>query len=193
MYLYQIIFLELHAKWEARRAEKLEAIRAEKERLRREEEERLAAEEAQRKAEEEEKEKAKLEEGEEGGEKEVTEGVEAASTTEAPPAEEQKAEETEETTETTTSPDIKGSGLSRPSDEEIVLEEEELQLDKEIPPETPETEEFKRVRTNFDRDFIQLLSVVKGTNNIEPINVSVEKDLEAIATEVSRKVEGKQP
>lgn len=60
-----------------------------------------------------------------------------------------------------------------------------------MPPNTPETEEFKNIRTNFDRDFPQLLSVLKGTNNIEPITVSVEKETDKLNKEIVQKIEGK--
>ena len=59
-----------------------------------------------------------------------------------------------------------------------------------MPPSTPETEEFKNLRTKFDQDFPQLLSVLKGTNNIEPIAVSVEKETDSLNKEVIKRIEG---
>ena len=63
-------------------------------------------------------------------------------------------------------------------------------LDSDMPPNTPETEEFKNLRTKFDQDFPQLLSVLKGTNNIEPISVSVEKETDNLNKEVIKRIEG---
>ena len=59
-----------------------------------------------------------------------------------------------------------------------------------MPPNTPETEEFKNLRTNFDRDFPQLFSVLKGTNNIDPITVSVDKETDALNNDIVKRIEG---
>lgn len=162
------------------------------ERIAREEAERKAAEEAKRKEEEErlrqeqaeeageQEEAGDKEEGEEAGEgeekaKEEAEGGAAAAVAEADPK------------------DIDTPEL-RPSGEDLTLgggpEEEELVLDSDMPPNTPETEEFKNLRTKFDQDFPQLLSVLKGTNNIEPIAVSVEKETDIVNKEVIKRIEG---
>jgi hypothetical protein len=179
----------LHAKWDERRAAERannQAIRAEEERLRQEEEAQKAAEEAKRTAEAE----AILAEAESIREKEEVKSETAAEDDEAKP-EEQKPVETEEKDDSSenASPDLKGSASTRPSDEDLPGEgEEDLQLDKDTPPDSPETEDFKRLRTNFDRDSVQLLSVIKGT--IEPIIVSTENNVEEIAKEVIKKIEG---
>ena len=189
---------ELHVKWEARRAEeraRLEAERAERERKAREEAERKAAEEARRKAEEErlrqeEAEAAGEGEGEEAGEKE--EGKEAEEEKEA--QEEAKEEDEDEGATAEVEAKPSDSVELQPSAEDLSLdaapEEEEFPLDKDMPPNTPETEEFKNLRTNFDRDFPQLLSVLKGSNNIDPIMMSVEKETDALKKEVIKRVEG---
>jgi len=194
-------FPELHEKWEARRAEeraRQEAERVERERLAREEAERKAAEEAKRKEEEERLRREQAEEageGEEAGDKE--EGAEEAGEGE------EKAKEEEEEGAATAAPaasaaeaepkDIETPEL-QPSADDLTLgagaEEEELVLDSDMPPNTPETEEFKILRTKFDLDFPQLLSVLKGTNNIEPIAVSVEKETDNLNKEVIKRIEG---
>lgn len=188
-------FPELHEKWEARRAEeraRQEAERAERERKTREEAERKAAEEAKRKEEEERLRREQAEEageGEEAGDKEggeeAGEGEEKAKEEEGAAAAAAAAEAEPKDTET---PEL------QPSGEDLTLgagpEEEELVLDSDMPPNTPETEEFKNLRTNFDRDFPQLLSVLKGTNNIEPIAVSVEKETDNLNKEIIRRIEG---
>lgn len=188
-------FPELHEKWEARRAEeraRQEAERAERERKAREEAERKAAEEAKRKEEEERLRREQAEEageGEEAGDKEggeeAGEGEEKAKEEEGAAAAAAAAEAEPKDTET---PEL------QPSGEDLTLgagpEEEELVLDSDMPPNTPETEEFKNLRTNFDRDFPQLLSVLKGTNNIEPIAVSVEKETDNLNKEIIRRIEG---
>ncbi|KAL9969395.1 hypothetical protein ACROYT_G021608 [Oculina patagonica] len=188
---------ELHEKWEARRAEeraRQEAERAERERKAREEAERKAAEEAKRKEEEERLRREQAEEageGEEGGEKE--EGEQAGEGKEG--EEKAKEEEGEEEEGAAAETDLKDADTPelQPSGEDLSLgggpEEEELVLDSDMPPNTPETEEFKNIRTNFDRDFPQLLSVLKGTNNIEPITVSVEKETDNLNKEIVKKIE----
>lgn len=185
-------FPELHEKWEARRAEeraRQEAERAERERKAREEAERKAAEEAKRKEEEERLRREQAEEageGEEAGDKEG--GEEAGEGEEKAKEEEGAAAATEAEPKDTETPEL------QPSGEDLTLgagpEEEELVLDSDMPPNTPETEEFKNLRTNFDRDFPQLLSVLKGTNNIEPIAVSVEKETDNLNKEIIRRIEG---
>ena len=200
-------FPELHEKWETRRAEeraRQEAERAERERIAREEAERKAAEEAKRKAEEEERlrreQAEEAAEGEEAGDKE--EGEEAGEGEEKAKEEEEEgaAAATAAAAAATTaavveveSKDIETPEL-QPSVEDLTLGagpiEEELVLESDIPPNTPETEEFKNLRTKFDQDFPPLLSVLKGTNNIEPIAVSVEKETDALNKEVIKKIEG---
>ena len=188
---------ELHKKWETRRAAKrarLEAERAERERREREEAERRAAEEAQRKAEEE---RLRQEQAEATGE---GEGEGAADKQEGKDAEEDKegqkqAKEEEEEEEAVAGPKASDSSTElQPSAEDLSLEaapeDEELPLDSEMPPNLPETEEFKNVRTNYDRDFPQLLSVLKGMNNLDLISVSVEKEVDALNKEIIRRVEG---
>ena len=186
---------ELHEKWEARRAEeraRLEAERAERERKAKEEAERKAAEEARRKAEEERLQQEQAEaagegEGEEEG-KEAEEGKEEAT------EEAKEDEDGEESAPAEAEPKATDSAELQPSAEDLSLdtaaEEGELSLDKDTPPNTPETEDFKNLRTNFDRDFPQLLSVLKGTNNIDPIAVSVEKEMDALNTEIIKRIEG---
>lgn len=189
-------FPELHEKWEARRAEeraRQEAERAERERIAREEAERKAAEEAKRKEEEERLRRAQAEEageGEEAGDKE--EGEEAGE------GEEKAKEEEEEGAAGAPAAEAEPKDIEtpelQPSGEDLTLgagpEEEELVLDSDMPPNTPETEEFKNLRTKFDQDFPQLLSVLKGTNNIEPIAVSVEKETDNLNKEVIKRIEG---
>lgn len=197
MFCFCFFFVqELHEKWEARRAEeraRLEAERAERERKAREEAERKAAEEARRKAEEE---RLRQEEAEAAGE-----GEGAAEKEEGKEAEEEKkaqeeAKEEDEDEGATAEVEAKASNSVelQPSAEDLSLdaapEEEEFSLDKDMPPNTPETEEFKNLRMNFDRDFPQLLSVLKGANNIDPIMMSVEKETDALKKEVLKKVEG---
>lgn len=179
-------------KWEARHAEKrarLEEERAERERRAKEEETRKAAEEAKEKAEEERlrQEQAAAEgKGEEGPEKE--EGQEGQD-------EERKDAEEEENVPSEAEPKSVDSVEPHPLAEDLAagpaLEEEDLNLDGDLPlPNEPETEEFKNLRTNFDRDYPQLLSVLKGTNNIDPIVVSVEQEVQAMNEEVLKTVEG---
>lgn len=189
-------FPELHEKWEARRAEeraRQEAERAERERIAREEAERKAAEEAKRKEEEERLRREQAEEageGEEAGDKE--EGEEAGE------GEEKAKEEEEEGAAGAPAAEAEPKDIEtpelQPSGEDLTLgagpEEEELVLDSDMPPNTPETEEFKNLRTKFDQDFPQLLSVLKGTNNIEPIAVSVEKETDNLNKEVIKRIEG---
>lgn len=190
-------FPELHEKWEARRAEeraRQEAERIERERKAKEEAERKAAEEAKRKEEEERLRREQAEEageGEEAGEKEEGEEAEEGKDGEGEAKEEEEEEEAapaEAEPKPTETPEL------QPSGEDLALgtgpEEEELVLDSDMPPNTPETEEFKNLRTNFDRDFPQLLSVLKGTNNIDPIAVSVEKETDALNKEVIKRIEG---
>lgn len=190
-------FPELHEKWEARRAEeraRQEAERIERERKAKEEAERKAAEEAKRKEEEERLRREQAEEageGEEAGEKEEGEEAEEGKDGEGEAKEEEEEEEAapaEAEPKPTETPEL------QPSGEDLTLgtgpEEEELVLDSDMPPNTPETEEFKNLRTNFDRDFPQLLSVLKGTNNIDPIAVSVEKETDALNKEVIKRIEG---
>ena len=111
--------------------------------------------------------------------------------------EEEKKEEEEEDEGATAEAEPKATETPelQPSGEDLSLgagaEEEELVLDTDMPPNTPETEEFKNLRTNYDRDFPQLLSVLKGTNNIEPILVSVEKEMDNLNKEVIKRIEGK--
>ena len=185
-------------KWEARRAEKrarLEEERAERERIAKEEAARKAGEEAEKKAEEERlrQEQAAAEgEGEEGPEKEG--GQEARDGQEGQDEETKDAEE-EENVPSETEPKPVDSVEPHPLVEDLAagpsLEEEDLNLDGDLPPPNePETEEFKNLRTNFDRDHPQLLSVLKGTNNIDPIVVSVEKEVQAMNEEVLKTVEG---
>lgn len=185
---------ELHEKWEARRAEeraRQEAERAEMERIAREEAERKAAEEAKRKEEEE---RLRQEQAEEAGEQEEAGDKEEGE--EAGEGEEKAKEEAEEGAAVAVAEadpkDIDTPEL-RPSGEDLTLgggpEEEELVLDSDMPPNTPETEEFKNLRTKFDQDFPQLLSVLKGTNNIEPIAVSVEKETDIVNKEVIKRIE----
>lgn len=201
---YFTFVLELNEKWEARRAAeraRLEAERLERERKAKEEAERKAAEEARRKEEEERLRREQAEaagegEGEEGGDKEEEKEAEEGKEGQEETTEEAKEdEEKEESAPAEAEPKPSGSAELQPSAEDVSLdaapEEEELSLDKEIPPNTPETEEFKNLRTNFDRDFPQLLSVLKGTNNIDPIVVSVEKETETLNQEVLRRIEGK--
>lgn len=190
-------FPELHEKWEARRTEeraRQEAERAERERIAREEAERKAAEEAKRKEEEE---RLRREQAEEAGEKEEAGDKEEGE--EAGEGEEKAKEEGEEGAATATAaPEAEPKDMDtpelQPSGEDLTLgagpEEEELVLDSDMPPNTPETEEFKNHRTKFDQDFPQLLSVLKGTNNIEPIAVSVEKETDDLNKEVIRRIEG---
>lgn len=187
---------ELHKKWETRRAEeraRLEAARAERERREKEEAERRAAEEAQRKAEEE---RLRQEQAEAAGE---GEGEGAGDKEEGKEAEEEKegqeqAKEEEEEEEAATGPKASDSTELQPSAEDLSLEaapeEEEFPLDSDMPPNLPETEEFKNVRTNYDRDFPQLLSVLKGTSNLDLISVSVEQEVDALNKEIIRRVEG---
>lgn len=187
-------FPELHEKWEARRAEeraRQEAERAERERKAREEAERKAAEEAKRKEEEERLRREQAEEAGEGEEAGDKEGGEEAGEGEEKAKEEEgaaAAAAAEAEPKDTETPEL------QPSGEDLTLgagpEEEELVLDSDMPPNTPETEEFKNLRTNFDRDFPQLLSVLKGTNNIEPIAVSVEKETDNLNKEIIRRIEG---
>ena len=186
---------ELHKKWETRRAEeraRQEAARAERER-REKEAERRAAEEALRKAEEE---RLRQEQAEAAGE---GEGEGAGDKEEGKEAEEEKegqeqAKEEEEEEEAATGPKASDSTELQPSAEDLSLEaapeEEEFPLDSDMPPNLPETEEFKNVRTNYDRDFPQLLSVLKGTNNLDLISVSVEQEVDALNKEIIRRVEG---
>lgn len=195
-----LTFQELHEKWEARRAEvkaRQEAERAERERKEREEAERRAAEEARRKAEEERlrQEQAEAEgegKGEEAGGKE--EGKEAEEGKEGQEEGMENEQEEEESAPAEAEAKVSDSIEIKPSAEDLSLdtapEEEELSLDTDMPPNTPETDEFKNLRTNFDRDFPQLLSVLKGTNNIDPIMVSVEKEMEALNKEVIKRIEG---
>ena len=188
---------ELHKKWETRRAEeraRLEAARAERERREKEEAERRAAEEAQRKAEEERLRQEQAEaagEGEGEGAEDKEEGKEAEEEKEG---QEQAKEEEEEEEEAATGPKASDSTELQPSAEDLSLEaapeEEEFPLDSDMPPNLPETEEFKNVRTNYDRDFPQLLSVLKGTNNLDLISVSVEQEVDALNKEIIRRVEG---
>lgn len=187
---------ELHKKWEARRAEeraRLEAVRAERERREKEEAERRAAEEAQRKAEEE---RLRQEQAEAAGE---GEGEGAGDKEEGKEAEEEKegqeqAKEEEEEEEVATGPKASDSTELQPSAEDLSLEaapeEEEFPLDSDMPPNLSETEEFKNVRTNYDRDFPQLLSVLKGTSNLDLISVSVENEVDTLNKEIIRRVEG---
>lgn len=191
-------FPELHEKWEARRAEeraRQEEERAERERKAKEEAERKAVEEAKRKEEEERLRREQAEEageGEEAGDKqgggEAGEGKEGEEKAKEGEGEEEEGAAEAEPKEAET-PEL------QPSGEDLSLgggpEEEELVLDTDMPPNTPETEEFKNIRTNFDRDFPQLLSVLKGTNNIEPISVSVEKETDKLNKEIIKKIEGK--
>ena len=192
-------FPELHEKWEARRAEeraRQEAERAERERKEKEEAERRAAEEAKRREEEErirQEQAEEIGEGEEGEQK-----VEGEDSKEEKAGEEEGKEEEEEVDPgATAEAELKATEIpeAQPSAEDLSFgtgpEEEELNLDSDMPPNIPETEEFKNLRTNYDRDFTQLLSVLKGTNNIEPIMVSVEKEPDELNKEVVKKVEGK--
>ena len=190
-------FPELHEKWEARRAEeraRQEAERAERERIAREEAERKAAEEAKRKEEEE---RLRREQAEEAGEGEGAgdkgEGEEAGEGEEKAKEEEEEEAATAAAASTEAEPKDIDTPELQPSAEDLSLgagpEEEELVLDSDIPPNTPETEEFKNLRTKFDQDFPQLLSVLKGTNNIEPIAVSVEKETDNLNKEVIKRIE----
>lgn len=195
---HDLYFPELHEKWEARRAEeraRQEAERAERERKEKEEAERKAAEEAKRKEEEE---RLRQEQAEETGEgEEETQKVDGEDSKEEKAGEEEGKEEEEEDDGATTEAEPKATETPevQPSVEDLSLgpgpEEEELILDSDLPPNTPETEEFKNLRTNYDRDFTQLLSVLKGTNNIEPIMVAVDKELDKLSKEVVKRVEGK--
>lgn len=192
-------FPELHEKWEARRAEeraRLEAERAERQRIAKEEAERKAAEEAKRKEEEERLRREQAEEageGEEAGDKE--EGEEAGDGEEkAKEDEDEGAADAAAAAATVAEPKDTETPEVQPSVDYLTPgagpEEEELLLGSDIPPNTPETEEFKNLRTKFDQDFPQLLSVLKGSNNIEPIAVSVEKEADSLNKEVIRKIEG---
>lgn len=193
---HDLYFPELHEKWEARRAEeraRQEAERAERERKEKEEAERKAAEEAKRKEEEE---RLRQEQAEETGEgEEETQKVDEEDSKEEKAGEEEGKEEEEEDDGPTAEPKATETPEVQPSVEDLSLgpgpEEEELILDSDMPPNTPETEEFKNLRTNYDRDFTQLLSVLKGTNNIEPIMVAVDKELDKLSKEVVKRVEGK--
>lgn len=193
---HDLFFPELHEKWEARRAEeraRQEAERAERERKEKEEAERKAAEEAKRKEEEE---RLRQEQAEETGEgEEETQKVDGEDSKEENAGEEEGKEEEEEDDGPTAEPKATETPEVQPSVEDLSLgpgpEEEELILDSDMPPNTPETEEFKNLRTNYDRDFTQLLSVLKGTNNIEPIMVAVDKELDKLSKEVVKRVEGK--
>lgn len=194
-----ICFPELHEKWEARRAEeraRQEAERAERERKAKEEAERKAAEEAKRKEEEERLRREQAEEAGEGEEAGDKEGGEEAG--EGKEVEEKAKEEEGEEEEGAAAAEAKLKDVDtpelQPSGEDLSLgggpEEEELVLDTDMPPNTPETEEFRNNRVNFERDFPQLLSVLKGTNNIEPISVSVEKEADKLNKEIIKKIEG---
>ena len=185
-------------KWEARHAEKrarLEEERAERERRAKEEEARKVAEEAKEKAEEERlrQEQAAAEgKGEEGPEKGEGQGAEDGQ--EGQDGERKDAEEEESVPSEAEAKPV-DSVEPHPLDEDLTagrsLEEEDLNLDGDLPPPNePETEEFRNLRTNFDRDYPQLLSVLKGTNNIDPIVVSVEQEVQAMNEEVLKTVEG---
>ncbi|XP_067049308.1 adenylate kinase 9-like [Acropora muricata] len=194
---YQTNKKELSEKWEARHAEKrarLEEERAERERRAKEEEARKAAEEAKEKAEEERlrQEQAAAEgKGEEGPEKGEGQGAEDGQ--EGQDGERKDAEEEESVPSEAEAKPV-DSVEPHPLGEDLTagpsLEEEDLNLDGDLPPPNePETEEFRNLRTNFDRDYPQLLSVLKGTNNIDPIVVSVEQEVQAMNEEVLKKVE----
>ena len=188
--------------WEARRVERkarLEAERAEKERKAKEEAARKAAEEARKKAEEE---RRRQEEAEaEGDEKEEGEEVtEKEEEKEAEDGQEVQDEETKEAEEeakdisSEAEPKPVDSVELRPSAEDLVVKpsagEGDFILEGDLPPANePETEEFKSLRATFDRDFPQLLSVLKGTN-IDPIVVSVERETEEMNKEVLKTIEG---
>lgn len=199
---YQTNKQNLNEMWEARRVERkarLEAERAEKERKAKEEAARKAAEEARKKAEEE---RRRQEEAEaEGDEKEEGEEVtEKEEEKEAEDGQEVQDEETKEAEEeakeisSEAEPKPVDSVELRPSAEDLVVKpsagEGDFILEGDLPPANePETEEFKSLRANFDRDFPQLLSVLKGTNNIDPIVVSVERETEEMNKEVLKTVE----
>ena len=187
LYTSTTYFSELVQVWEQRRQAdiaRIEAERAEKERLEREAAAKKAAEEAMLR-EKEMDEAAK--EGEEGEDEDVGE--------KKSDAEEDKGEEMEP---------VAAELLEvKPSEsvDSIKTQEEELQsrgseevlpplnFDSEMPPDTPETEAFKKLRLDYDRDFSQLISVVKGTNNVEPIFASIEPGPEDLMSEIVGRVE----
>ena len=187
-----------------RRAEeraRQEAERVEQERIAREEAARKAEEEARRKVELErlKQERAEAEEGgqeeEGGGEDGEGEGGDEGKEEDEEGAE--KLEEEEEEEEEVESqkggpPQLKvtESAELHPSEEDLTVTDEDEQLDKDFPPDLPETEEFKSQRATFERDFPPLIAIIKGTNNLEPIPISVEKDEENLNKEVTKKIEG---
>ena len=187
------------AKWEVKRAEekaRQEAERLEQERLRREEAERKAEEEARQKAELErlKQEQAEAADGEQGQEEggDGAEG-EAEAGEEGKDDEDDKAEAEEaEAVSQGDTPELKvtDSDELHPSEEDLSAAPEEDPRESDFPPDLPETEEFKAQRASFERDFQALVSIIKGTNNLEPIFIGVDKEGEALGMEVIKKVEG---
>lgn len=174
-----------------------EAERLEQERLRREEAERKAEEEARRKAElerlkQEQAEAADGEEGQEEGEGGAEGDAEGGEDGKDDEEDKIEPEEGETATQGET-PELKvtDSEELHPSEEDLTAAPEEDPRDSEFPPDLPETEEFKSQRIAFERDFQALISIIKGTNNLEPIFVGVDKEEEAIGKEVIKKVEGR--
>ena len=186
-----------------RRAEeraRQEAERVEQERIAREEAARKAEEEARRKVELErlKQERAEAEEGgqeeEGGGEDGEGEGGDEGKEEDEEGAEKLEEEEEEEEVESQKGgpPQLKvtDSAELHPSEEDLTVTDEDEQLNKDFPPDLPETEEFKSQRATFERDFPPLIAIIKGTNNLEPIPISVEKDEENMNKEVTKKIEG---
>ena len=171
---------------------RIEAERAEQERLEREEAARIAAEEARLREEEERAaaERAVAGEGDEGGE--AGEPKNDAEDKEGP-EEEKETEDAKAADHLEAKPTESLDSVKTPEEELQSRESEEvlapLNLESDIPPDTPETEEYKKLRVEHDRDFSQLISVVKGINNIDPVFVSVEKEIQAVSSEVVRRVE----
>ena len=173
-----------------------EAERLEQERLRREEAERKAEEEARQKAElerlkQEQAEAADGEHGQEEGEDGAEGEAEAGEEGKDDEDDKAEAEEAEPASQGDT-PELKvtDSDELHPSEEDLSAAPEEDPRESDFPPDLPETEEFKAQRASFERDFQALVSIIKGTNNLEPIFIGVDKEEEALGMEVIKKVEG---
>ena len=76
-------------------------------------------------------------------------------------------------------------------------EEQEAEGTTEIPKTTSVTkkpaekdDEYQVLKATFDNNWLQLQAIIKGTNNLEPIYIQCEKDIDAITEDALKAIEG---
>ena len=55
---------------------------------------------------------------------------------------------------------------------------------------TKDTEEYQVLKTLFDNNWQQLQAIIKGTNNLEPVIIHCDKDVDGITEDAIKAIEG---